>query len=67
MMHIDLHLLINMAFPAGKGQHQLAFPLYHSVSASNNDITSQYELIMPQWHMWDAAMKIFADKQSSER
>lgn len=27
-----------MAFPAGKGQHQLTFPSYHSASVSNNNL-----------------------------
>lgn len=67
-MHLDLHTLINMAFPAGKGQHQLTFPSYHSASASNNNIASQQELITLQWHLCKiAAMKIFADKKSSKR
>lgn len=50
-MHLDLHTLINIAFPAGKGQHQLTFPSCLSACASNNNIASQQELIMPQWHL----------------
>lgn len=47
-MHLDLHTLINTSFPAGKGQHQLTFPSYHSASTSNNNIASQQEPITPQ-------------------
>ena len=76
-MHLDLHTLINMPFPAGKGQYQLTFPSYRSASASNNNTASQRELITPQWHLcarcshedarlWNASIKPAKQKQTQE-
>lgn len=44
-IHLDLHTLINMAFAAGKGQHQLTFPSYQSACASNNNSPWQQDFI----------------------